>query len=295
MIKFPIKYINGNYSITIEKDGTKIKQTLKENDDKFISSFPETIDLNISNYCENNCKYCYIDASIDGKHAELFDANGEILNVFKTIPRYTEVAINYCFHPDFENFIKTFTNMDIIVNITVHQKDLIKDYKKIINYQKMGYIYGIGISVIDYSQKLINIVNKLDNVVFHIIAGITPLKLIHDIDGNYKILILGYKTKGRGKFIQPNLNLFIKNLFWIVSRFKVVSFDNLALCQLNIKDYIGEDKFNDFYLGDDGQHSFYIDAVSKEFSKSSVDNVFYKIDDRDVCNMFNKIKGIKND
>ena len=49
--KILYQYKNGNYFVTIYPDGTKIRKTM---DDDFIPIFPESIDLKITNYCENN-------------------------------------------------------------------------------------------------------------------------------------------------------------------------------------------------------------------------------------------------
>ena len=42
------EYQNGNYTVKIYNDGTKIRET---NDDVFVASFPECIDLKITNNC----------------------------------------------------------------------------------------------------------------------------------------------------------------------------------------------------------------------------------------------------
>lgn len=48
------QYQNGNYNVSIYDDGTKIRET---NEDIFISSFPECIDLKITNKCEMLCPF----------------------------------------------------------------------------------------------------------------------------------------------------------------------------------------------------------------------------------------------
>lgn len=45
------KYNNGNYTVEIYNDGTKIRETKEED---FIASFPENIDLKITNYIAFN-------------------------------------------------------------------------------------------------------------------------------------------------------------------------------------------------------------------------------------------------
>lgn len=72
--------------------------------------------------------------------------------------------------------------------------------------------------------------------------------------------------------------------------FDVVSFDNLAIKQLNPKRLMSDEQWDQFYLGDDGKFSMYIDLVNQEFAKSSVSTERYPIA-ADIRDMFNKVKG----
>lgn len=285
-MNFPIIYKNGNFEVKIEKDGTKTRFT---KDDIFRPNRPETIDMNISNYCENNCPYCYINASKEGKHGELIK-DSKLVSYINSIPEYTELAINYAEHPDLEEFLIKLSENNIIVNITINQIDLMKNYERIIDFQKRKLIFGIGISVLRLSAELINIIHRLENVVFHIIVGVSSLKMLHNISSDYKILLLGYKTKGRGKNVIPNINQYKKNLFWIIRKFNITSFDNLALDQLDIKNYVTKDIWKESYMGEDGQYSFYIDTVEKKYYKSSLDCVGYLIGNKTIKEMFNHVK-----
>ena len=56
----------------------------------------------------------------------------------------------------------------------------------------------------------------------------------------------------------------------VINRFKVVSFDNLALEQLNVRRLLNDEEWNEFYMGDDGNYTFYIDLVENKFSKNSI-------------------------
>ena len=93
-------------------------------------------------------------------------------------------------------------------------------------------------------------------------------------DKDLKILILGYKEFRRGKnyyneeveFNKERNYVFLPE---IVQHFKVISFDNLALDQLKVKDIMRKEDWEKFYLGNDGQFTMFIDSVSKTFSKSS--------------------------
>ena len=51
--------------------------------------------------------------------------------------------------------------------------------------------------------------------------------------------------------------------------FESISFDNLALEQLDVKSLMSEKDWNQFYMGADGTSTMYIDMVKREFAKSS--------------------------
>ena len=77
--------------------------------------------------------------------------------------------------------------------------------------------------------------------------------------------------------------------------FKVLSFDNLAIEQLDVKNSLffgNEEKWKTFYMGDDGTHTMYIDTVAGKYSKNSCmsQKERYKINDKDVIKMFNDIR-----
>lgn len=256
-MKFPINYKNGNYNVTILKDGTKIRTT-KEDD--FIPSRPETLDINISNYCENNCEYCYLDATTKGKHGNL---NHNFLN---TIPEFTEVAINYAKHPGLFEFLKRMKKQNVIVNITINEIDLIKDWKDILYYQQNELVYGIGVSVCIKDENTKWIVQNFDNVVAHTIFGITTLEDYYWISESFdKVLVLGYKRKGRGRNIIPGNVFGIEEIYDL---FKIVSFDNLGIEQTNIKDKVSEQEWEQSFMGEEGTASFFIDTVEEKFYKS---------------------------
>lgn len=281
-MEFPISYKNGNYNVTILNDGTKIRVT-DEND--FIPSRPETLDINISNYCENNCEYCYLDATTKGKHGNL---NHNFLN---TIPEFTEVAINYAKHPGLFEFLKRMKKQNVIVNITINEIDLIKDWKDILYYQQNELVYGIGVSVCIKDENTKWIVQNFDNVVAHTIFGITTLEDYYWISESFdKVLVLGYKRKGRGRNIIPGNVFGIEEIYDL---FKIVSFDNLGIEQTNIKDKVSEQEWEQSFMGEEGTASFFIDTVEEKFYKSSLEEDGEDINNLSVIEIFNNIKNKK--
>ena len=120
--------------------------------------------------------------------------------------------------------------------------------------------------------------------VFHIIAGIFPidkLKMLLNkqyLQGINSLLILGYKQFGRAKDTKlpeslPEFESIVKEFITrtrndYMNTFDL-AFDNLALEQLHLKEFITEDEWDRLYLGKEGNCSMYIDAVNETYAKSS--------------------------
>ncbi len=266
-------YKNGNICTSIFSDGTKIRET---KDDEFIPAFAENMDIKISNYCDMGCKFCHEGSSTDGKH-------GDILNqkFIDTLHPYQEVAIgggDATSHPDLLPFLMKLKEKQVIANITVNQchfeqkQDLIK---RLVN-EKL--IYGLGVSLVNPTSEFIKMVKQYPNAVIHVINGIfSPTDYQALSNKNLKLLILGYKHLRRGNEwyekdkanIEKNQNWLKDNIGEILNEFKVVSFDNLAIDQLNVRRLMTESEWNDFYMGDDGTMTYYIDMVEQKFARSS--------------------------
>lgn len=289
-------YKNGNTTTTIYDDGTKTHFTM---DDEFEFEFPESHDISISQCCDNGCEWCYYGCSPTGKHGKLTG-----WKFFDSMRPYTEIAINlqYPLHPDLESFLFEMRQRKIIVNATINQNHFMSDSGRelIEAYSDLGLIKGIGISLTDPTQKgFIDEVKKYPNTVIHVIAGITPWEDIQYLMGHdLKLLILGYKKTGRGKKYYDGLFIPIitqmkyleGGLDEVINGFKVVSFDNLAIEQLHIRDRLSDKEWEMFYGGDDGTVTFFIDLVKGVFARNSLSQIVYPIGDKTIDEMFEIIK-----
>ena len=74
----------------------------------------------------------------------------------------------------------------------------------------------------------------------------------------------------------------------MLSHFEVISFDNLAIAQLDVKRLMNEEQWEEFYMGDDGNYTFYIDMVDGTFGKNSLATERHPIMDN-IDLMFQKI------
>ena len=76
-----------------------------------------------------------------------------------------------------------------------------------------------------------------------------------------------------------------------ISQFSVVSFDNLAIEQLEVQQLMTKEEWNEFYMGDDAEFTYYIDMVEKKFAKNSTALLNERYDLLDsVDDMFEKIR-----
>ena len=265
------KVHNGNYDIYFDLEtGTKIR---KNDLDCFIPEKPESMDYKITNKCDRGCAFCHEDSKPDGKH-------GDIMNdkFIETLNPLTELAIgggNPLEHPDLIPFLKKCKKLKLIPNMTVNQIHFMKNQKKIKDLIDKKLIYGLGISLVFITDEFLNLVKDYPNAVIHMINGVHTVDDFRKLyDKNLKILILGYKEFRRGKnyyneeieFNKERNYVFLPE---IVEHFNVVSFDNLALDQLKVKDMMRKEDWEQFYLGNDGQFTMFIDSVNKTFSKSS--------------------------
>lgn len=289
-------YKNGNYDVTIYSDGTKVR----ENDlDNLTPAFAENCDCKITDKCDGGCEYCYEGCTVNGRH-------GDILNYkfLDTLHEYQEIAINGndLSHPDLIPFLEKLKEKKVIANMTVNQihfercQDMIKDLidKKL--------IYGLGVSLREPNDDFIALIKQYPNAVIHTINGVTTIEdykaLAHN---NLKILILGYKELQRGVEYMDNHHLRIaqaqSELYDMLGKiveegwFNVVSFDNLAIEQLDVKRLLSEEEWSEFFMGRDTEFTFYLDLVEGKFAGNSLapEDERYDILDN-IDDMFERIR-----
>lgn len=319
------EYINGNCKVTIFDDGTKIRFTP---DDEFLPVKPESMDLKVTNKCgmektfpirdadgvitgfkkelRPTCSWCHEKSTPDGEHAKW-----ENFKFIETLLPYTECALgggDLFEYPDFEKLLDRLKENKIIANATFNQIHLelpgnIDFVKRLISEKKL---YGVGISLrptVPAAERLAEILSDpiFSNAVVHVINGIHSLKTLKPLmDKGIKILILGYKTFGRGvsyrnglmaPIIKKNQQELKDNLPSLIPHFKAVSFDNLAIDQLNVKDILSPEDWDSFYMGEEGQFTMYIDAVKGEYAVCSVAEDRLPLED-DIEPMFKHIREI---
>jgi hypothetical protein len=234
-------------------------------------------DVLVSNCHENSTK--------KGEHADL----KLLMPMLRSCLPGTEIAIgggNALAHPFIQTFVQGLSDRGFVPSMTINQKHLQK-YWYLIKRLKLN---GIGISLTDPNNKKdFTLINDLGpNVVIHIIAGIvkpSDYKVLKD----RKVLILGYKDIRRGhdnlvknsEEIKANIEQLKKDLPMLSKMCRAISFDCLALKQLNPKEVLGmtDEEFANIYQGDDYEMydengnltvgTMFIDAVNMQIARSS--------------------------
>jgi hypothetical protein len=280
------QYYNGDCYITLYSDGTRI---IKGN----YLNYPLNIDIRVSTSCSFGqrddgsfvlCDFCHESAKVNGKDCDYELLKSKLLNL---PPIELAIGCNQ-FTDKLKDFL--FWCKDrFICNLTINSGHIKRDQDKIQEGIKNQLFYGLGISyrkgipipqwVIDYP-----------NTIIHVIVAIDDLNDI--LEKNFpKILVLGCKDFGfnLGKLNQEKIKDWYRNIHLLFNN--QVSFDNLALEQLNLKRFFSDETWD---IINQGEESFYIDAANQRFSKSSRSSEFTNWDEISVKEFYvqNKRKSI---
>ena len=266
------KYVNGNVYVSLYSDGTRI---CVSNDDEFNFDFPMNIDVTITTKCDGGCPFCYMDCTNNGIHADL---NQPWVD---TIRPYTEVALNGndLSHPELIDFLTKLKDKRVVANMTVNQKHFMQHINLLHILADNKLIRGLGVSLVDPNAEFIAQIKRFPNAIVHVINGILSPEDVEALSNHdLKLLILGYKHLRRGEnyYDSHEGDIIAKqtwlntNLLDMLKKFRVVSFDNLSLKQLPVvKEILTPEQWDEFYAGDDGSCSMFVDMVAGTFARSS--------------------------
>lgn len=295
-----VSYENGNTEVFLNTvDGTKLRYT---DGDGFDETFPESMDIKITNSCDMGCPWCHENSVPNGRHGDITQ------HFIDTLHPYQEIAVgggNVLEHPQLEEFLTHLKRISCIPSVTLNQRHFLDNVDYVHSLYDRKLVYGIGVSLTEPSERLVAAMKELPTSVLHTIAGILTDDDVKRLGGNdLKVLVLGYKDVRRGKAyhagehgkdVDRNMRWLSDNLDELFDNFKVVSFDNLALTQLPVREHLGEETWKRFYMGDDGDHTFYIDMVEKQYAMSSTSMERFDIGDKSVDEMFQDVKRRKHE
>lgn len=239
---------------------------------------------------------CHENSTEDGAHGDIMN-----LKFIDSLHPYTELAIgggNPLAHPDLIPFLKKCKELKLIPSMTVNQIHFHQNIDFIRDLVNEKLIYGLGVSLVSPTPKFIELIQEFPNAVIHVIAGIVAIEELQKLaNKGLKILLLGYKRFRRGETLYSVVPEYIENKIFILknklkeitSWFDVVSFDNLAIKQLEPKRILSDEEYDEFFMGEDGFATMYVDCVNKEFAVSSTSEERFPIKDN-IKDMFEVVR-----
>lgn len=289
-------HTNGNASVTIYENGTREI----EYDDKnsLLLEYPLNIDIRVSSKCKwgystrferSVCSFCHESARTDGSECDY----NELMTHLAPLPHGIELAIGANeITEGFEQFLELCKNKFWIPNITINSYQINHDHLKLSKLLERDLIYGLGISHRKNAKPIPEQFLQYNNTVIHVIAGIDDIDDIITLSkkGVRKLLILGEKdfgfNEGRVDLKSENHKKWYRRVRYLFNHFEIVSFDNLALEQLNIQRFFDESSWNTFHQG---EYSFYINAVGGYYSPSSRSEEKMNWNDTDILTYFRSL------
>jgi hypothetical protein len=305
LVKKLYEYKNGNYATKIYSDGTRIRET---EDDDFVADFPDNMDIKITNWCDMGhiCKFCHEASHKQGKHADF----EPLLKALGSLPAGVEIAIGggaTQAHPHLKHFLVALRRLGLVPNLTINELHLDDELiEKLTDWQSNDLLFGIGLSRRNgHNHEKLYEMSKNKHAVVHLIAGVDGFQDVFDSVekfGQKKFLVLGYKDFRKGKGFRRSSNGLVEKSIegWksgiesfvdkVCGFGGVVSFDNLALKQLDIRAIMSDEEWEQFYQGDDGSGgNLYLDAVKQEYAKSSRSSKRFPFDGKNIIEMYKDI------
>lgn len=267
---------NGNVHVTLYGDGTRIIDFPGDDPQNIALDYPLNVDIKLSSRCAFGldprtrravCNFCHESARTDGIEGDY----EQLEQILSELPLTTEIAIginevtNRLIH-----FLSGMKTQGRIVNGTFNQ-GLIRTgaHRPIV---EQGLLRGIGISWRRASWGMDDPIYRHPDAVLHVIAGIDDFAEILNVvkAGKVrKLLVLGEKdfgfNLGQVDLSSPSHIEWRQRLHELFEH-ALVSFDNLALEQLNVRRFFRKENWTAFHQG---ERSIYIDAVRKVFAPSS--------------------------
>ena len=173
-------------------------------------TWPELIDIKITNYCAYGCAYCYQGSTPQGKHAplELLRALAARCNESGVL----EVALGGgepTTHPEFADICQAFCSAGVKVNVTSRNVDYWTTNPDI-------GVTAVAFSV-DTAEQVKDIINRVSprnkprpsfQVHFQVVVGAVSneeILRIMDECQDHRLTLLGYKDTGRGESARGSL------------------------------------------------------------------------------------------
>jgi hypothetical protein len=259
--------------------GGKIRFSFTTEEPYTKATWPELVDIKITDYCQYGCGYCYTNSGCKGKHADKDFLQG--LAWALSGMGVMEVALgggDPTSHPDLNEIIDVFNSAAISVNITTRKDELKKLVPSFNNLSAVAVSVGYPYEVVDSHDWQVRNGGAVEgykwrshpkmyaNLVMGTISRAEFEELIHACGlVDVTPVLLGFKHVGRGLTYKP-----LKGYsWWLTEAVRGGCHIDTALA----REYANELKqagadYRSYYT-QEGAFSMYVDAVSGAVGPSS--------------------------
>lgn len=277
------------------------------------SSWPELVDMKITDYCPLGCSYCYQGSTMEGQHAKMRD-------VRKAIDRFADVGVfelalgggETTMHPRFDDILAYARKKGIVPNFTTRSLGWLRRASAR-RERILEAIGGFAYSV-DTAKEVRNFIKLRDKAYpkldpdptnswetrakrheirdkfsIQLVMGVISRKEFKAIlklcaEHRLRVTLLGYKYTGRGKDVIPEpYDWWLEDVFQYTRRgdYRWIESDLLLGIDTELarqyEDYLVQRGINEkLFSIHEGTHSCYVDAVAGTLAPSS-----YSPDPRD--------------
>lgn len=260
-------------TIFSQKDGAKIRLGFGKYDK---ATWPELVDIKISDWCDLGCTFCYQDSTLLGKHASWRN----LLYIVDELSekKVFEVALGggeTTAHPKFIPLLQEFREAQVIPNFTTKKPAAVRNLWPEIKDLIGGFAYSAETAgQVRAAAHMFRDIHP-EKVNLHYVMGLGDRKHFEDymreaaLHG-YRVTLLGYKTTGRGREVVPH-----PYGWWIPAVDMLIeegTCPNLSIDTPLAEEYEPHLPVPTYlYHTREGAYSMYIDAVALTMGASSFD------------------------
>lgn len=201
----------GFWTLFNTETGTKVRLSFDHVDFQYDgkTTYPELVDIKITNKCNSNCAFCYQDSNSKGEHAKFDDIESIMFNLRKI--GVFEVALGGgepTLHPSFIKILDMFNQNHINANFSTKQLAWMDDSKLVekINNNNTTFAYS-ACNQYDirkaYEKCLQTGIDPHEKMSIQIVEGICDGYYMEEIikycsTNCLRLTLLGFKECGRG-------------------------------------------------------------------------------------------------
>ena len=269
------------WSLFSVSDGSKIRMSFNDDANAEKSEVPELVDIKITDWCDEGCKFCYQNSTPKGEHAKKDMIEHVIVSLAKL--ETFEVAIGGgepTSHPNFLQILQCCNDCGVSASFSTRKEDWVVD-----NWPRLKNLVGaIGLSV-DGNTELVKKLSKLKGlkglkVTVQVVVGSCSNHELIDIMKTcevfgYTVLFLGWKDVGRGSKAykyEVDLKKVLESFQAQEGEYKTwhgpsVAFDTVLVKEM--ESWLVDNSDRWYFTKREGAHSMYIDCVTKKMHISS--------------------------